>query len=68
VEAYKRETQKIVRRFLARQLSLANCIAALDAALASTLVRVVPEQLEEVRSVALANNASVMEEMARRSS
>jgi len=68
VEAYKRETRKIIRRFRARQLSLANCIAALDAALASTVVRVTPEQLDEVRALALANNEDVMEEMARRSS
>jgi len=68
VEAYKRETRQIIRRFRTRQLSFPNCIAALEDVLAHALLRVPPEQLDEVRSVALANNEHVMDEMARRSS
>jgi hypothetical protein len=67
VEVYKRESRDVIRRFLLRQLSFPNCIAALDAALAGVLSRLKPEQLDEVRAVVLANNATVMEDMARRS-
>jgi hypothetical protein len=34
MEVYKRETQEVIKRFLARRLSFPECIAALDAALA----------------------------------
>ena len=66
VEVYKRETHEVIRRFLLRQLSFRNTIAALDAALAGVLPRLKPEQLDEVRAAMLANNEKVMEEMARR--
>jgi hypothetical protein len=66
VEVYKRETQEIIRRFLHRKLSFPNTIAALDAALAGVLPRLKPEQLDQVRSVMLANNEKVMVEMQRR--
>ena len=66
MEVYKREAREVVRRFLLRQLSFPNTIAALDAALAGVLPRLKPEQLDEVRAVMLANNETVMEEMARR--
>jgi len=68
VEVYRQETREIVRRFRSHQLSFPNCIAALDAALAGLLPRLRPEQLDGVRAEMLANNATVMEEMARRSS
>ena len=68
MEVYKSETREIIRRFLLRQLSFPKCIAALDAALAGVLPRLKPEQLDEVRTVMLANNHKVMEEMAMRSS
>ena len=66
MEVYKRETREVVRRFLAYQISFPNCIAALDAALAGLLPRFQSEQLDEVRRLMLANNESVMDEMARR--
>jgi len=56
----------VIRRFLIHQLSFPNCIAGLDAALAGVLPRLKPEQLDRVRAEMLANNATVMEEMARR--
>jgi len=67
VEVYKRETREIIRRFLSRQLSFPNSIAALDAALAGLMPRLQPEQIDEVRAVMLANNDIVMTEMQRRS-
>jgi hypothetical protein len=66
LEVYKRETREATRRFLLRQLSFPNCIAALDAALAGLLPRLRPEQLDEVRAMILANNATAMEEIAKR--
>ena len=63
---YKGETREVLRRFVLRQLSFPRCIAALDAALAGVLPRLRPEQLDEVRAVMLANNATVTEEMAKR--
>ena len=67
MEVYKRETREVVKRFLIHQLSFPSCIAALDAALAGVIPRLLPGQLNEVRAVMLANNNQVMEEMARRS-
>ena len=59
MEVYRRETKESIRRFLLRQLSFAKTIAALDAALAGVLPRLKPEQLDEVRTVMLANNGWV---------
>jgi len=67
MEVYKGETQEVIRRFLLRQLSFPKCIAALDAALAGLLPRLEPQQLDEVRTLMLANNEAVMADMARRS-
>jgi len=63
VEVYKRETRDIVNRFIIHELSFPNCIAALDAALASFLPRLKPKELDELRTVMLANNGRVMTEM-----
>lgn len=66
MQVYVNETREVVRRFLYRQLSFPNCIAALDAALAGLLPRMHPEQLDDVRAVMLSNNETVMREMERR--
>lgn len=66
VEVYKGETREVLRRFMLRELSFPECICALDAALAGLVPRMKPDQLDEVRSVMLANNATVMDEMAHR--
>ena len=66
MEVYKYETREVIRRFFVHQLSFPHAMAALDAALAGVLPRLKPEQLDEVRTAMLANNATVMEEMARR--
>ena len=66
MEVYKRETEEVIRRFLARKITFPACIAALDAALARAIPHLLPIQLDELRDVMLANNAKVMEEMARR--
>jgi hypothetical protein len=66
MDVYKQETQEVMRRFLAHELSFQDCIAALDAALSGVLPQLKPEQLDELRAAMLANNERVMEEMARR--
>jgi hypothetical protein len=66
MEVYKRETRDLVDRFIIRRLSFATCISRLDAALVHFIPRLQPEQLGELRTVMLANNARVMKEMATR--
>jgi hypothetical protein len=66
MEVYRRETKRVVNRFLHRQLSFANCIASLDAALARLIPRLRSKDLDALRAVMLANNERVMKEMERR--
>jgi hypothetical protein len=66
MEVYKRETEEIIKRFLARQLSYPDCIAALQAALADLVPRLTGDELPALRALILANNAIVMKEMERR--
>lgn len=66
VDIYERETQEIIKRFLEHRLSFADCIAALDAALAGLIPTLTGEQIPRLRSVILANNEIVMKEMERR--
>jgi hypothetical protein len=66
MEAYERETQAVIDRFLQRQISFPDCIAALDAALADFLPRMTGDQIARVRIVMLANNEVVVKEMERR--
>jgi hypothetical protein len=66
MEVYERETQEVIRRFLARRLSFPDCIAALDAALADMVPRLQEGQLAELRVGMWANNETVMREMEHR--
>ena len=66
MEEYKSQTARTVNRFLRRQLSFANCIASLDAALAGLIPRWRSDDLDVLRAVMLANNERVMKEMERR--
>ena len=66
MEEYKSDTTRAVNRFLRRQLSFANCIASLDAALARLLPQLRSEDLDVLRAMMLANNERVMQEMERR--
>jgi len=65
MEVYKRETQEVIKRFLARRLGFPECIAALDAALAGLVPRLTGEELPELRAVILGNNEIVVKGMAR---
>jgi hypothetical protein len=66
MEVYKRETQEVIRRFLANRLRFPECIAALDAAFADLIPRLTAEQIAPLRALMLANNERVMKEMERR--
>ena len=66
MEVYERETQEVLKRFLERRLNLADCIAALDAALAGLVPMLTGEQIPRLRTIMLANNEIVMKEMERR--
>ena len=66
MDAYRRETKSLVTRFVKNQLPFESCISSLDAALLRVISRMKSKQLNELRSVMLANNERVMEEMARR--
>jgi hypothetical protein len=66
MEAYKRRTRVVIKRFLAHKVSFPDCIAALDAALADLIPRMTAEQIGPLRALALANNEIVMKEMERR--
>jgi hypothetical protein len=66
MEVYERETQEISKRFLERRLNFAECIAALDAALADFMPRMTGDQIARVRVVMLENNEIVVKEMERR--
>lgn len=68
MEAYKHETTNAVNRFLHHGLSLPDCLAASDAALARLMHRMPKGELAALRAVMLANNEIVMQEMERRES
>jgi hypothetical protein len=66
MKVYERETEEIIKRFLARRITFPDCIAALDAALAGLIPTLTSDQITRLRIVMLANNEIVMKEMERR--
>lgn len=66
MDVFKRETKKIVGCFLLHQISFAECLIALDDALASLMRRDPEENSSALRELMFANNAQVMREMERR--
>jgi hypothetical protein len=66
MEVYRAETEEILRRFVGREISFPDCIAALDSALAGLIPRLASGQMESLRAIVLTNNQTVMEEMGRR--
>lgn len=49
MEVYKRESEEILRRFLARQISDRECIIALDGAVAALTPTLTPEDIRPLR-------------------
>jgi hypothetical protein len=66
MELYKSECREIIRRFLARKLSFADSIAALDTALAGFMPILKPGELPALRALMFANNEIISKEMERR--
>ena len=66
MEVYECETREVIKRFLTRRISLAECVAALDAALAGLVPRLTCEQLPRLQTLLVTHNETVMEEMERR--
>ena len=66
MEVYRKQTQTILKRFLDREIAFPECIAALDHALARHIQTLLPEEFPNLRAVMLANNETVMKEMAKR--
>jgi hypothetical protein len=66
MEAYKKQTEKAVRRFLHHEITFPECISALDGAFARLIRRLTRDQIAPLRAVMLANNERVMKEMERR--
>lgn len=63
MEAYGTTTREAIARFLDHKLGFADCIAALNAALADLIPRLTSQQLVHLRAVMLANNEIVMKEL-----
>jgi hypothetical protein len=63
VVEYKRETRRVIRRFLRYEISFPQCIAELDAALADFIPRVTGKELPDLRAFLLSNNEAVMAEI-----
>ena len=66
MEIYKRETDEITGRFLARKLTLEECLVALYDALTGVLTQVGPDDLPAVRAIIKANEVTIRQEMQRR--
>jgi hypothetical protein len=66
MDLYRNQTRKTLKRFLDREITFPECIAALDHALAGRIQTLLPEELLNLRAVMLANNETVMKEMAKR--
>lgn len=68
MDVYKRDTRKVINRFLGHRIGFVACISALDDALAKSIPRLPREQLPALRALLLTNNETVMKEMERRGS
>ena len=68
MEAYKRQTQRLIKRFLNHRLTFSQCVQALDAALSDLITssEMKAENLLELRAIIMANNETVMKEMEKR--
>jgi hypothetical protein len=68
MEVYKRETKRLLTRFLRKDIGFLELIPALDSALAQFIPRMRAGDLDILRDVMLSNNEAVMKEMELRGS
>jgi CRP-like cAMP-binding protein len=66
MKVYRSETRKAIKSFLDGRLGFSDCIASLDAALATLKSRLTGEPIAPLRALILENNNIVMKEMQRR--
>ncbi len=66
MEAYKRETQRVIQMFLNHEITFNECLAALDVALGALLPRLRVEQRASLHDLILANEEIVRRERQRR--
>ena len=67
MDAYRRETHAIIRRFVEGRISYDECRSALNAALAECIRLLRNEPVEALMAVIKANTEFVMDEIERRS-
>ena len=65
VEVYRRETRKIIDRFLDQRLTFFECRSALDTALVGLALRTPQEQLASLSELISENSKIVSQEMER---
>ncbi len=66
MEAYKRETQRVIQMFLEHEITFNECLYALDAALGDLLPVLRVEQRASLHDLILANEEIVTRERERR--
>ncbi len=66
MNVYKAECTEIMRRFLAKQISWDDCVAALNSGLIGVMPEVTINNVSEVRAVVLFNEQLMSGEMERR--
>lgn len=66
MEVYRNETREIQNCYLGLQITLADCIVALDAALARFIPRLHHDELDALKAQLLANHELVIAEVERR--
>ena len=66
MQAYRDNTAETVNRFANSELTFQQCIRSLDTELARFILRMQPEQLNELRTAMLENDVRVIEELGRR--
>jgi hypothetical protein len=68
MEVYRRETLHIIEQYLDGAISFAECISALDEALAAVFPPPTSEQLDSLRALSRWNQRIAMTEFERRTS
>ena len=66
VQTYRRPTQEVIGLFLNHSIGFPECIAALDSEFSQIITKVTGQELLTFTALALANNETVMNEMAKR--
>jgi DNA-binding transcriptional MerR regulator len=66
MDIYEYETREIIKRFREKTITLHECVAALNAALAGAVPQLTCDQLPRLQVLLRENNETVLREMDRR--